>query len=306
MARLSAKELPKVPHSAERRTAATEECKQPEQQRPGCGWHSDQLSTERSISVSVAAIILGRIGKFLLLFAVFAMLISFTQQCLHHLGLIAKPVWLLDADVEKSVPTWLAVVLLFLASGLLGLIASCERDLRSRRWRYWLVLAVGFLFMSLDEFLELHERIPLELADFFGLSQQERQILEWFPVPVAAFSLLIFGRFLFGLPLPVRNWLILAGGLYCTGIVAVELVANFVLGGIDHNTFSGAVLVTIEESFELAGVLTLLYAAGRYWLSLLEALEISFDSSLRPIPKPLTAAAGPDALTPVLSRQPQR
>lgn len=252
--------------------------------------------------MSVVAIILARMGKFLLLFAALAMLISFTQQCLHHLGLIAKPVWLLDADVEKSVPTWLSVVLLFLAGVLLGLIASCERDLRSRRWRYWLVLAAGFLLMSLDEFLELHERIPLEIAEVFGLGQQERQILEWFPVPVAALALLIFGRFLFGLPVPVRNWLILAGGLYCTGIVAVELVVNFVLGGIDHNTFSGAVLVTTEESFELAGVLALLYAAGRYWLSLLEALEFSFDAHLRPIPEPLALAIGPDAHTHRLSR----
>jgi hypothetical protein len=244
--------------------------------------------------MSAAVNDLARIGKCLVVIPALAVLVSFTQQSIYRLGLIAKPVWLLDADVERSVPTWLSVVLLFLAASLLGLVAACERDLQSGRWGYWLLLSVGFLLMSLDEHLELHERLPSEAVKFFGLGQQERQILDWFPVPVAALALLIFRRFLFGLPTRVRNGLILAGGLYCTGIVAVELVVDAILGGIDHNTFGGAVLATTEESFELAGVLVLLFVVGRYWLRLLEARELGLDASLQPISATSTAGAGAD------------
>jgi hypothetical protein len=221
--------------------------------------------------VCVASNDLARIGKCLVIGAALAMLVSLIQQIFFSLGLIAKPVWLLDADVEKSIPTWLSVILLFLAAGLLGLVAACEHDIRSGRWGYWLLLSVGFLLMSLDEYLELHERLPSILNSVFGLGQEQRHMLEWFPVPVAAFALLIFGRFLIGLPARVRNGLIVAGGLYCMGIIALDLVANAILGGVDHNTFGGAVLVTTEESFELAGLLVLLFVAGRYWLRILEA-----------------------------------
>jgi hypothetical protein len=210
------------------------------------------------------------LGKALVAAAIALMLISFGQQTIFHLGLIHKPIWLLDADVEKSFPTWFAVVTLFLAAIALILVARQEYVAKSGKWIYWAALAAGFGLMSADETLEMHERaFSPETAAMLNLPPGSVEIMQWFPVPVLAVVGIAFARFVFSLPTHTRNGLILAAVIYCAGIVGVELVINAIFGGVDHASYGGAVLVTAEESCEQGGVLVMLFVTMQRWLELL-------------------------------------
>jgi hypothetical protein len=212
------------------------------------------------------------LGKALIAVAIMLMLISFGQQCIWHLGLIHKPIWLFDADSEKSFPTWYSVGTLFLAAIALVLVARQEFAAKTGNWIYWAVLAAGFSLMSADEQLEIHERIfSPETAALFHLPPGSVEIMQWFPVPVLAVAGFFFARFVFSLPTHLRNGLITAGAIYVAGIVVVELVINTAFGELDHKTFAGALEVTAEESFEQAGVLVMLFVTMRHWLELLGA-----------------------------------
>jgi hypothetical protein len=210
------------------------------------------------------------LAKALIAVAIMLMLISFGQQCIWHLGLIHKPIWLFDADVETSFPTWYSVATLFLVAIALILVARQEYAAKTGKWIYWAVLAAGFGLMSADEQLEIHERaFSPETAAMFHLPPGSVEIMQWFPVPVLAVVGFAFARFVFSMPTHTRNGLILAGVIYVAGIVGVELVVNTLLGEVDHTTFEGALLVTAEESFEQAGVLVMLVVTMRHWLELL-------------------------------------
>jgi hypothetical protein len=209
------------------------------------------------------------LGKALIAVAVLLMLVSFGQQTIFHLGLISKPIWLLDADVEKSLPTWYSVALLFLTSVALVLVACQEFLGESGHWWYWAALSAGFAVMSVDEHLELHERLfSPQTAHSMHLSDPAARWLEWFPVPVMVIAALAFGRFVFSLPPRTRNALILAAVLYGSGIIGVELVMTAILGHLDHKTMGGVMMVTVEESFELSGILVMLMATASYYLEL--------------------------------------
>ena len=199
--------------------------------------------------------------KCLGLIAICLMAISLGQQALVHSGIVGTPIWLLDADVERSLPTWFSVVLLALASVSLALVARSHLKSGSRHGLHWALLAAGFLTMSVDEHLELHERIGSSLS---SSNYSLGALIYWLPIPLVLAAGIIFWRFLSSLPIGVRNGLVIAGGLYIIGVVAIELVLSTVLGAPSHGTFAGALLVTAEEAFELAGVLLLLLTLTEY------------------------------------------
>ena len=66
---------------------------------------------------------------------------------------------LCDLDEENNVPSWYSWVALLLVSALFFVIAAVKRRAGDRDARLWLVLAIGFLVMSLDEDASIHESL---------------------------------------------------------------------------------------------------------------------------------------------------
>lgn len=65
---------------------------------------------------------------------------------------------LFDFDTEKNIPTFYSTIALFFVSVLLLFITLAHKKLKSF-YLHWLGLAIIFLFLSVDEFAEIHERI---------------------------------------------------------------------------------------------------------------------------------------------------
>jgi len=157
---------------------------------------------------------------------------------------------ILLADSDDSLFAWASIVATF-AAAVGALLLSLARPGRSLLW----FIAVAAAFLSLDDFVRIHERLG-DLADRAeSLEAWEPARLLWpvlfFPLLGALFLALwrVAGR------LPRRPGRFLLVGLsLLTGAVALELVSAGVLrAGYDRGTVPYELEVIAEEGAELAG-----------------------------------------------------
>ena len=64
-----------------------------------------------------------------------------------------------DVNGEANIPTWFSSLLLVLNSFILAIIAIRTKAQQGRYYTQWFVLAVVFLYLSIDEAALLHEMV---------------------------------------------------------------------------------------------------------------------------------------------------
>ena len=157
---------------------------------------------------------------------------------------------MLDLDEEESFGTWFSSILLLL-SGILSLAvakAGPAREAHARRW--WQVLGVGFLVLSVDEVAGMHEFLNTLMGD-----------TPWTYVgfPILALVALAFCPFLWRLRWRTALILLLAGAIYGGGAVGVEHWT-----GSDVNSLGYNMWTALEEGMEMAGVILFIYGVLDY------------------------------------------
>jgi len=184
---------------------------------------------------------------------------------------------LFNLEMETNVPTAWSSFLLLTAALVSLLIAKLKIDPASNR-KYWIGLVVIFVYLSLDEFMSLHERsmeVTRETFDTSGL------LYYAWVIPMGIFVLtvaLLYSRFVFSMDKKTRLLFILSGGIFVIGAIGLELFEGAIneQGGYLNLTYM--VLVTVEETLEMLGVCIFIYAlldylqrqAGRFDVSLLD------------------------------------
>lgn len=164
-------------------------------------------------------------------------------------------------DEEQSFPTLFSVACLFLCSALLGWIYALNGRAEGSFGRHWLLLAVVFAYLGFDEALGLHETLVGPINSRFHFSGPF--LFSWV-VPYAIALLVLTAIFLpFLLRLPARSRLLflLAGAVYVSGAMGMEMVAAVryeVQPDFDNVPY--LVLATIEELLEMTGVILFIYA----------------------------------------------
>lgn len=171
---------------------------------------------------------------------------------------------LFTVNREGIVPTFFSVLLLLGCAALLFVIARAvlaDSSTRTRPYYQWLALGLIFTFLAIDEGFEIHEGFTspvLDVAGFDGSWEFYAWILPYgfFFLVVALFS----ARLVFGLPPRIRNLFIASAAFYLFGAVGMEVIGGrqATSGGI--GTASYAVSSTVEELFEMGGVIVFIYA----------------------------------------------
>ena len=178
-------------------------------------------------------------------------------------------------------PTWFQSSLLLGCAAVLAQIAVLRANERSDDVGRWRGLAAIFLFLSIDETAQLHERsmkLLLPVLDVLSLRPSEG-IRSFFRagifhytwvIPAAAVVvtlLLVYLRFLLALPSPVRRLCVIAAALYVGGALGLEMAGGLYasLHGRAQPVYS--LLASGEEVAEMAGALVFLCA----FLSLLQS-----------------------------------
>lgn len=169
-----------------------------------------------------------------------------------------------DLDRENTVPAWYSSIGLFACGSLLGLIASFTHQRGGRYVGHWGLLAVTFLYISLDESASLHEILiqPMRrILDTGGLLY-----FAWV-IPAAAIVCvygLLFVKFLLYLPRRTGRLFLLAGLTYVGGAMGVELIGGALAEADGLLSLRYTIAMTIEETMEMLGVVLFLYALLDY------------------------------------------
>ena len=162
---------------------------------------------------------------------------------------------------ENNIPTFFSSLLL-LSSALL--LTGIYRFTKSRDRRYWLLLAVIFLGLSIDESVSLHELLIDPMREVAGVNP-------WFYyawiIPAGIF-LLVLGIYLLGflrrLPAATRIRFLVAGFIFVGGAIGLEMVSGYYAFFIDEDTLTYNLIVAVEELMEMVGVVLFIRALFLY------------------------------------------
>ncbi len=196
------------------------------------------------------------------------------------LGQISKYFWnherllgfvkLFDLDLEGNIPSWYSSVALLFCAFLLANITSVKKD--SPYSSHWKALSLVFIYLSIDESAQLHERLNYLIHP---LIHDSRALNILWVVPGSIFVmtiLLTYLKFLSHIPNKIKFLFLTAGTIYVGGAVGLELIGNYLVGDSEIHTFLSQMVVAAEEFLEMFGIVVFIYAL----LSYIE--NISLDS----------------------------
>jgi hypothetical protein len=182
-----------------------------------------------------------------------------------HWGVAPEHGWVasFDLDGERNVPSVFSTGLILLCAGLMTVIARIERGPNRRGW--WGLAAI-FVFLAADELVSLHERLiePLRAA----LHTSGLLYFAWL-IPYGLAVLVtgaLYLRFLLRLPGTTRRRVIIAGVVYLTGAVGLELIGGAYLESLgNRHNLPYELLTTLEETLEMAGMILLARGLLGHW-----------------------------------------
>ncbi|MDC0146164.1 hypothetical protein OAH94_02305 [Amylibacter sp.] len=160
---------------------------------------------------------------------------------------------------ERTVPAWFSTCILWSCGiGLLA-ISALEQDKSINR--YWFIIGLSLIYVSLDEMISLHEHVDnisvltlrynIDLPDFLNSS--------WvFPAIVLVFIFFVFLLPFFAkLERQIRFLLIVSALIYLFGACGCEMFGAYARVNSLENLYNFA--VTIEEALEMIGAILLLH-----------------------------------------------
>lgn len=182
---------------------------------------------------------------------------------------------LFDFEGEDNIPAFYSSAVILFCSFLLAVIAAATQQ-KGQPYRLWAGLSFIFLFLSADEFIQLHEKL-IVLHKAFKTSGLLRHAWVVPYLIAAALIALAFRKFILSLPSQTRRLVLIAGATFISGAVGCE-----VIGGWYRDTYSwdivAASLATIEELLEMAGMVIFAHALMTY-------LQENFTFHVSPLEK---------------------
>lgn len=217
---------------------------------------------EIKLNISYIIKILVRVLLFILFLYVLGQVAKFHYGFDHLLGFVP----MFNLYEESNVPTWYSSIILLTSSVLLLIIATAKRFQSNRYFLHWAGLSAVFLFLSIDESAKLHEAIG---GAFKHVTSKFLTTGNWsmWVVPFGIALLVFVGvyvRFVFSLAPYFRNLFILAGTIYVSGALGMEVVEILYLRGAEAKTEVFMIMVSIEETMEIGGIILFIYGLLRY------------------------------------------
>lgn len=223
-----------------------------------------------------------RIAVWLILIAVGLVLASlagsFSTHVLGHPRLLGF-VRLFNVDTEGNIPSWYASICLLAGSILLAAIARLQPRDATPKASDWQTLSIIFLFLSIDELSSIHELLIDPLRAVLGTTGIFH--FAWV-IPyglLATFLGLKYLKFLACLPARIRRSLVVAGLLYLSGALGMEMADGQYASLYGEQNLTYAVLTTIEESLEMLGLIVFVYTLLAYVRRYIKVIQISFSNN---------------------------
>jgi len=169
-----------------------------------------------------------------------------------------------DLDIEKNIPSFYSSFAILVCAFLFFFIGIFQELPMGYQKLGWFGLSAVFLFLSMDEAFKIHETIGDIVENYIHATGY--LYFPWvLPYGFALILfLLVYSKFLFGLPKQTAVFLILSGAAYLTGAVFFDMLGGreAELNGYDSPAY--CVLYTIEEFLEMVAIAGLIYTLLGY------------------------------------------
>lgn len=165
-----------------------------------------------------------------------------------------------NLNAEQNLCTWFSTMLLFACAFLLLNAANRAKAMKQPWGWFWFVLSFTFFALSLDEASSIHESVMVVIQDDWhptGALQYAWVIPALVLVPLFALSSV---PFLLSLPRRTALWFVASGAVYVGGALGCELIE----GTTDGSGLAFTLLYLLEETMEVAGALSFLFAIMDY------------------------------------------
>lgn len=159
-------------------------------------------------------------------------------------------------DNENALPAYFSALQLLGASVLLAIIAQEHRRQRAPYVLHWWLLALGFCYLSVDESCAIHEHFRSLALEKAMHATGGYFYYPWVVCGVFACALVgtLFIPFLVRLEALTRWRFIIAGSLFLSGTLGVEMLGGK-YASVHGTENPGYVMwVTVEETLEMVGV----------------------------------------------------
>lgn len=183
-----------------------------------------------------------------------------------------------NMDSEGNLPTFISALNLLLAAGLCGFIFNHEFMLKKRFSWHWLGMSILMLFISFDEAAGIHDGIVHPISIHLMGHGDGIMYYRWylFFLPLVAAVSFIYIPFLKRLPMLFSTRFFLAGVVFLTGAIGMEMVA----GILKTQQRSVNISVLFEETLEMLAVVILIHTLLLYISTFGYALKLKTSSRI--------------------------
>jgi len=171
---------------------------------------------------------------------------------------------LFNIATEGNIPTYYSSITILFASFLLGFI-SLFRKTNGLSYSLWLILSIIFFYLSIDESVQIHERVGTLFEDNFNFTGY----LSWawvvpYGLSVIIFSVVYYFKFLPQLPKKIFWLFIISGSIYIIGAIGFEMLAAKNHSSSFFSEILNAIYYSIEEFLEMLGIALFIYSLLLY------------------------------------------
>ncbi|HSL77806.1 MAG TPA: hypothetical protein VK867_12745, partial [Candidatus Limnocylindrales bacterium] len=123
--------------------------------------------------------------------------------------------------------------------------------------RHWAALTAIFALLSLEEIIGIHSEVTQRLRDVVSITEGFGYALALTAIALIGLAVvaLLFGRFYLHLPARWRMWFTIGAIVYLIGVFASDAVGDYLITASGAPTLGYVIVQTVEESFEMIGVL---------------------------------------------------
>lgn len=183
---------------------------------------------------------------------------------------------LFNISGEANVAAWFSSFTLAICAALLLGIALANKKVGASYTGHWMGLAAGFLYMSVDETAQIHEILIVPVRTALNTSGIFRYAWVIPGIAIVLVVAALYFPFLLRLPSRTRGLFLLAGALYLSGALGMELVSGYVAEYMGDQVIVRGLVATLEEILEHAGVIVFIYALMSYFASYIQDTQIKW------------------------------
>lgn len=165
---------------------------------------------------------------------------------------------------EDNLGAYFSSINLLTASLLLFIIYKYHKNNGISDSRYWLVLSIIFLALSIDETVCLHELLVAPIRDYFHI---EHLFYFAWVIPGMIICVILAAYFLkFYLSLPARYKRLfgISAFLLIGGAIGIEIIDGYIYSLAQERNLAYILLTTLEEAMEMLGIIIFIYSLIDY------------------------------------------